>query len=290
MRHAFALAGCALLTLAGCGGGPTNSTNPPPANQPPVANAGGPYSGTVGVPVSLTGAASTDPQGQALTYAWDFGDKTTTGTGVAPSHTYTAAGTYTVSLTVTDTSGLTGTATAKATIAAAPQPPVANAGGPYSGTIGVPVSLTGAASTDPQGQTLTYAWDFGDKTATGTGVAPSHTYTAAGIYTVSLTVTDTGGLTGTATVKATIAAPGRNSPLHRCHPGYRIRSRRFDQPIHRHWHLFRRHIEKHLRLGNLDFENLFICDDQHRWRCNHPCRRNNHNYGKPREPSPEAQH
>jgi PKD repeat protein len=86
-------------------------------NRPPVANAGGPYSGTVNVPVNMTGAASSDPDGDALTYAWDFGDAQN-GTGVTVSHPYTAAGTYTVTLTVTDNGSpsLSNSATTTATI------------------------------------------------------------------------------------------------------------------------------------------------------------------------------
>jgi PKD repeat protein len=136
-----------------------------------VANAGGPYTGTAGTAVSFTGAASTDPQGETLTYAWNFGDNGT-GTGVSPTHTYATPGTYTVSLTVTNTSNLSATATNKATIAAVA--PVANAGGPYTGTAGTAVSFSGAGSSDPQGETLTYAWNFGDN-GTGTGVSPTHT-------------------------------------------------------------------------------------------------------------------
>ena len=71
--------------------------------------------GTVGVVVSFNGTGSNDPQKEALTYAWNFGDGGT-GTGVNPSHTYTALGTFTVTLTVTDVSNLANTATSRATI------------------------------------------------------------------------------------------------------------------------------------------------------------------------------
>jgi len=73
-----------------------------PGNDVPVANAGGPYTATVNVPVILDGSGSSDiDAGDALTYAWDFGDGNV-GTGVMPGHTYTATGPYTVSLTVND--------------------------------------------------------------------------------------------------------------------------------------------------------------------------------------------
>jgi PKD repeat protein len=64
-----------------------------------------------GLICGLSGAGSTDPDGAVQSYAWDFGDGTTAGTGSVPttSHTYAAAGTYQVSLTVTDDRGATDT-------------------------------------------------------------------------------------------------------------------------------------------------------------------------------------
>ena len=121
MRWGLAVVACGLMVLAGCSSGSSSSqSNQPAPTQPPVANAGGPYTGTVGTPVTFSGAASTDPQGQALTYVWDFGDQTK-GSGVSPTHTYaqvagSTSTTYTVGLTVTDTSGLSSQATSKATI------------------------------------------------------------------------------------------------------------------------------------------------------------------------------
>jgi PKD repeat protein len=106
------------ILLAGCGG--ANSSPNTPATQPPVANAGGPYTGAAGTAITFNGAASTDPQGQTLAYAWNFGDNSSTATGVSPTHTYAQPGTYTVSLTVTDTSSLTNTSASKANIAAPP--------------------------------------------------------------------------------------------------------------------------------------------------------------------------
>jgi len=205
MRLGLAVALSGVLVLTGCSG--SSNPSPAPASQSPVANAGGPntgYTGTAGAAVSFSGAGSSDPQSETLTYAWNFGDSTT-GTGVSPTHTFAAAGAYTITLTVTNTTNLTGTATGKATIAPAPRPPVGNAGGPYTGTAGTAMGLNGSGSSDPQSETLTYAWNFGDST-TGTGVSPIHTYATAGTFPVTLTVTDTSNLTGTAASTATITA------------------------------------------------------------------------------------
>jgi len=67
-----------------------------------VADAGGPYSGLIGRSVSFDGSGSYDPIGGA-TYDWNFGDGSTHGIGVKPSHVYYSTGTYTVTLTVTGT-------------------------------------------------------------------------------------------------------------------------------------------------------------------------------------------
>ncbi len=84
-------------------------------NQPPVADPGNPYSGTVGVALTFDGSGSSDPEGTIVAYDWDFGDGTS-GTGVNPTHTYTTADTYTVTLTVTDDVGATDTQSTTATI------------------------------------------------------------------------------------------------------------------------------------------------------------------------------
>jgi PKD repeat protein len=70
-------------------------------NRAPTSNPGGPYSGIIGVPVCVDGTGSSDPDGDALTYAWTFGDGGT-GTGPTPCHAYDSTGVFTVCLTVTD--------------------------------------------------------------------------------------------------------------------------------------------------------------------------------------------
>jgi PKD repeat protein len=72
-----------------------------------------------GLGVSVDGSASRDPDGTINAYAWDFGDGTTA-TGPTAQHTYSAGGTYTVSLTVTDNAGGTDTSTSDVTVTAPP--------------------------------------------------------------------------------------------------------------------------------------------------------------------------
>ncbi|MBI5838098.1 MAG: PKD domain-containing protein [Candidatus Eisenbacteria bacterium] len=84
----------------------------------------------------------------------------------------------------------------------------ARAGGPYAGTAGTAINFNGAGSTPATGGTITgYNWSFGDGN-TASGAVASHTYTAAGTYTVVLTVAGTGGATDADTTSAVITTGG----------------------------------------------------------------------------------
>ena len=183
-----------------------------PAN--PMADPGGPYDATEGVALTLDGVRSFDPDGGAiLSYFWDLGDGNMA-TGATPNHTYSAAGNYTVTLIVTDDEGFwsnPATTTASITGPQTNAPPVSNPKDSYTGSTGQPVSFDGSGSSDPDGTLVTYDWDFGDGSS-GTGVSPSHAYQAAGTYTVTLIVTDDGGLTDTATTTAVVSDVQRLLP------------------------------------------------------------------------------
>ena len=73
----------------------------PPPNRAPLADADGPYTGFAGIPIEFDGSASSDPDGNALTYTWRFGDGAV-GNGVRPMHSYASPGVYPVRLTVFD--------------------------------------------------------------------------------------------------------------------------------------------------------------------------------------------
>ena len=161
-------------------------------NRAPVASCGGPYSGLVGTAVSMGSTGSSDPDGDALSYAWTFGDGWT-GSGQTPSHTYAVGGTYNVCLTVTDagTPNLTDTKCTTATVQNVNRAPVASCDGPYTGYVGAPVSMSSTGSSDADGDLLTCAWTFGDG-GTGTGPALSHAYAASDTFDVCLIVRDNG--------------------------------------------------------------------------------------------------
>ena len=178
-------------------------------NAAPVAAPGGPYSGYRQRPLAFDGTASSDPDGDTLSYAWDFGDGTA-GTGATPTHVYASTGTFTVALTVSDGVAVSTAATTTATVDVPPNSdPVANAGGPYAGARQQALTFNGTGSSDPDGDSLTYTWDFGDGSAAGTGPTPTHAYATLGMFTVILTVDDGNGGSGTAatTVSITNRAP-----------------------------------------------------------------------------------
>lgn len=80
---------------------------------------------------------------------------------------------------------------------------------PTSGPSPLTVTLDASASSDPDGSIASYSWDFGDQTAGGSGVRVDHVYSAAGSYTIALTVTDNRGATASATHGVTVTT---NSP------------------------------------------------------------------------------
>ena len=156
-------------------------------NNPPVAAfSGTPTSGTAPLTVAFTDASTNNP----TSWAWTFGDGGTS-TLKNPSHQYTAAGTYTVVLTATNAYGSDSeTKTGYITVTAPPtDPPVAAfSGTPTSGNIPLTVVFTDASTNAP----TSWSWTFGDG-GTSTLKNPSHQYTAAGTYTVTLTATNAYG-------------------------------------------------------------------------------------------------
>jgi PKD repeat protein len=176
----------------------------PPGNRPPVANAGGPYTGAEGAAVTFDGSASADPDGDALTYAWVFGDGGTA-TGASPVHTYVDNGNFEVVLTVTDVHGASHSAT---TAAAIENVPPATTLGLSASAVTVGTNVTASATfTDPGAADGPWHWelDWGDGTkATGSvtsaasPIAAQRAWTAAGTYTVRVSVTDKDGGTGSA--------------------------------------------------------------------------------------------
>ena len=178
-------------------------------DRAPVAATDGPYTGMEGSAVTLSGAASSDPDGDVLTYAWDFGDGTT-GTGKTPQHTYADNGNYVVTLTVTDPAGAEASTTTAVTVFN-----VAPTVAAFAGATLLPHETYGAAGsfTDPGADSWTATVDYGDGSGaqplalSGNAFSLSHTYDAAGTFTVTVTVTDDDGASTSKTATVKVLTP-----------------------------------------------------------------------------------
>jgi glucose/arabinose dehydrogenase len=188
-------------------------------NRPPVASATAtPTTGNAPLTVTFDGSGSTDPDGDALTYAWDLdGDGAyDDSSAVRPTWTYTSQGSVTARLRVTDPQGAS--STAAVVITAGNTPPTATMTSPVAGTtwrVGDTISFAGSA-TDTQDGTLPASrlnWQLVQQhcpsnchehvvqnfvgVSSGSFVAPDHEYPS--YLELRLTATDSGGLISTVT-------------------------------------------------------------------------------------------
>lgn len=162
---------------------------------------------TSGLSAQFTDGSS-DQDGQVVSRRWEFGDGTTSSL-TSPSHTYAAAGTYTVQLTVTDDAGASHTSRKSVSVSSGDpnQAPVADF------TVvsdGLAVRFTDGSS-DPDGEVVERVWDFGDG-RTSTATNPDHTYATAGTYLVKLTVTDDAGANHTREKNVSVSGSGSGLP------------------------------------------------------------------------------
>lgn len=236
------------VLLAGCGGDgssgngdvpvvvaptptptPTPAPTPTPTNTAPVANPGPNQSVLTKTSVTLDASGSVDANGDALTYKWAFKSRPagstaalSSATDAKPTFMADVAGTYVVTLIVND--GKVDSPPIDVTITAtvANAAPVANAGPDQNVKNGSTVTLDGSASSDANGDALTYQWTIdarpsGSSAAlsSGTVVKPTFVPDVAGSYVLSLIVSD-GALKSvsdsvTITSSRTNAAPVANA-------------------------------------------------------------------------------
>ena len=190
-------------------------------NPPPTANAGPDQTVNANSTVNLDGTASSDvPPGTVASYAWTqtggpsvtlSGANTATPSFTAPNNLTTSPTDLTFSLVVTDNQGATSAADT-VVIHDTDQQPTANAGPDQAVTGGLTVNLNGTGSSDPNGDTLTYAWTqtagppvtlSGANTATPSFTTPN----ANDDLTFQLQVCDPAAMCSTDTVNITVTVP-----------------------------------------------------------------------------------
>jgi PKD repeat protein len=202
--HLWALLVGVAAAGAACGGDSGNG----PSNTAPTAA----FTHSCTDLTCTFGDASSDPDaGDAVaSWDWDFGDNSTHATVQnPPAHTYAQAGPYHVRLVVKDQAALSSAAADSLVTVTAPNPTGPTAG--FTVTCnGLDCSFTDTST--PAGA-LTYQWDFGEPSSgannTSTIQNPTHTYAATDVtpFTITLTVTDAQGATGTTNQTITVSPP-----------------------------------------------------------------------------------
>lgn len=211
---AFANVGRARLTFD------TVVVGPDVQNTAPVADAGDDSTVPVGEFVTLDGTASSDADGDLLTYEWSVssaptGSLATISDTAAPQPTFSpdVPGTYVISLVVND--GTIDSVPSTVTISTVNSAPVAAAGPDQSVALGELVTLSGAGSSDADGDALTFAWSLTSVPAgssapvSSDSVQFSFVADVAGSYTYSLVVDDGSAVSSADPVVITVAANGQ---------------------------------------------------------------------------------
>ncbi|MHB8790251.1 MAG: PKD domain-containing protein [Desulfobulbaceae bacterium] len=177
-------------------------------NNPPVAVISSSSSvGDAPLDVAFDGSGSSDSDGTILAYYWDLGDGGTA-SGALAANTYISSGTFYSALTVTDDGGLPDSSSTPIIVSRPPAeeniPPDAVISASASlGTAPLTVAFNALASTDPDGEINSYAWNFGDGTI-GAGVNVEHLFIEPGIFIVMLKVTDNMGASSNASYSVII--------------------------------------------------------------------------------------
>jgi PKD repeat protein len=175
------------LTATNLAGSDTATDTVTVYSKPAVDFAAAPLTGTYPLTVTFTSTATTTPLGDpTLAYLWQFGDGGSTRLP-HPTYVYTKLGIYTVTLQVNNAAG--GATLTRTSCITAYEP--VKAGFTASPTVGV-APLTVHFTDTSTGSVAAWEWAFGDGASSALR-HPSHTYTVAGVYTVSLTVRQAGG-------------------------------------------------------------------------------------------------
>ncbi|MFC2099730.1 PKD domain-containing protein [Candidatus Bipolaricaulota bacterium] len=184
-------------------------------NQAPIAViTASENSGEAPLSIIFNAAASHDTDGSITAYYWDFGDGTVAYSPIM-LHTYTAPGTYAVTLEVLDDKGATGSTSTDVTVVPAGSlmpnvpPQAVFTAIPALGWSPLLVKFDASASFDVDGMIASWQWDFGDGSPLQWGDQATHEYYAPGDYTAVLTVSDYGGATDSASklIQVLIASP-----------------------------------------------------------------------------------
>src|ERR1019366_5533504 len=156
---------------------------------------------------SCAGSSACTSTAGITNFVWNFGDGTF-GSGVQPSHTFQLNGTFNVTLTVTNTGGVQASTTTAVLVGAGNAPTADFQFSPTAPVVGQLIVFDASQARPGLGHSIAnYAWNYGDG-ASGTGVTPTHAFSAAGTFNVTLTVTDEASQATTVTKAVPVVAAG----------------------------------------------------------------------------------
>jgi len=185
----------------GSGGGSSPSTGGSTTPAPTSAFTFTPSAPTTGQTISFTDSSTGSP----AAWSWNFGDGSSATSTQNPTHAYSSAGTFTVGLTATNSGGSSSVSHTVTVVAGSTAPMSAFSYSPTSPITGQAVSFTDASTGSP----TAWSWNFGDGSSVSTSQNPTHAFSTAGTFTVTLMATNAAGSNSTshALTVATVTPP-----------------------------------------------------------------------------------
>jgi PKD repeat protein len=180
-------------------------------NSSPTVAISAPEAVCLGTKVSFDATSASDPDGDSLEYFWSFGDGTILKGGSKVTHDYKQGGQYRISVVVDDGKKSNCSTSTAETMVHVNTPPIVDAGLNLSCCIDQSTTFDASASTDADGNNLSFRWHFGDN-QTASGSVVNHTYTTSGKFDVKVTIDDGSG-TSCSSATAGFTAEVNSTPV-----------------------------------------------------------------------------
>lgn len=166
---------------------------PPPPITPIASLSSSPSVLFTGEALSLTAGCNL-----AASFLFDYGDGTS---GSDPTHSYSSPGVFTIKVTASTSNGVAFATASVKVLSPSSVPKARIQTSEIVAFVNTPLTFDGSSSTDPENQTLSFSWNFGDGSPAGSGSVISKVYTLEGTRTVTLTITDSDGLSNSSTLE-----------------------------------------------------------------------------------------
>ncbi|HTA61528.1 MAG TPA: PKD domain-containing protein [Bacteroidia bacterium] len=212
-QHTFAHVGTYTVTYSATGVSPKTTVIKVFGKPTPSFTVTSPSQGCVPLTVNFQDHSTSGGGATIKTWGWDFGDGGSSSTNSATqAYTYIVPGEFNVNIKITDSNGCDSSLTIPNMVIVSQKPTVSLVTSPNPPSACTPpltVTFTSSGSTShsPAGSALTYSWTFSGGASSTLATPPAQTYTALGVYPVSVVVTDANNCSNTATTNVTIQNP-----------------------------------------------------------------------------------